>query len=526
MQKVKDFLREHWVILGIIAVAAFFRLWQIGSYPGGLFPDEAANGLDINSIFRGDIQPFYERGNGREALFFYVIALVVAIFGRGPWQHHIVSAGFGVAEVFTTYLLTRRLFGKRVAYLASFLMAVSSYAVTMNRTAFRANTIPFFTTLTLYFLVKYFQVPDRKSKMWAAFWAGVTFGFGFYTYISYRMMIPLLFGFALLIAFAYRDRLALIWEATKTKWTFAIGFILSFAWLGHYFWTHQGSFVGRAGQVSIFSPDLNNGDVVGTFLEVFRLTMISFFKDGDLNWRHNVSGYAFLSPFESVFFGIGLVIFTWSFLVMLKQVWQKNLQFSTVAKALIAVLFWFMLVPEVMTAEGIPHGLRLIGVIPAIFIMAAYGIIRVWDKLASFSRLRVTRIIIPAVFLGGIFVYNFYLYFGVAAGSPEYYYAFRSDLTTVSEYLNERNQKYKTFLSLDEFSVQTVDYLTTETGQPYELLDPANTYQVQLEPGDQVVFTMSTLHDITKFVEAHPDARVVNETRNQFKYIIMRVYEK
>lgn len=509
-----------------MAVAAFFRLWEIGSYPGGLFPDEAANGLDINSIFQGDIQPFYERGNGREALFFYVIALVVAIFGRGPWQHHIVSSGFGIAEVFTTYLLTSRLFGKRVAYLASFLMAVSSYAVTMNRTAFRANTIPLFTTLTLYFLVKYFQVSDRRGKMWAAFWGGVTFGLGFYTYISYRMMVPLLLGFAILIGLAYRDRLPLIWDYIKTKWTFAIGFALSFAWLGHYFWTHEGSFVGRAGQVSIFSPDLNNGDVLGTFLDVFKKTMVSFFANGDLNWRHNVSGYPFLSPFESIFFAIGLIIFTWAILTMLKQVWQKNLQFNTAAKALVAVLFWFMLAPEVTTAEGIPHGLRLIGVIPAIFILAAYGMIKIWDKISSYSRLRITRIVIPAVFLGGIFVYNFYLYFGVAVASPEYYFAFRSDLTTVSEYLNERAQKDKTFLSLDKFSVQTVDYLTTPNSQPYELLDPANTYKVQLEPGDQVVFTMSTLHDITKFVEAHPGARVVNETRNEFKYIIMRVYEK
>lgn len=527
MQKLKSFVVEHWVIIAIMLTAAFFRLWEIGSYPGGLFPDEAANGLDINSIFKGDVQPFYERGNGREALFFYVIAFVVALFGRGVWQHHVVSAGFGIAEVFTTYLLTSRLFGKRVAYVTSFLMAVSSYAVTMNRTAFRANTIPLFTTLTLYFLVKYFQVPDKHGKMWAAFWGGVSFGLGFYTYISYRMMIPLLLMFAVLIALAYRDRVGLIWEAVKTKWTFVVGFILSFAWIGYYWFVlHPGSFVGRAGQVSIFSPALNNGDVVGTFLDVFKKTMISFFANGDLNWRHNVSGYAFLSPFESVFFAIGLIIFTWSLLVLLKEVWQKNLQFKTAAKALIATLFWFMLAPEVTTAEGIPHGLRLIGVIPAIFILSAYAMVKIWDKISSYSRLRFTKIILPTIFFAGIFVYNFYLYFGVAVGSPEYYYAFRSDLTTVSEYLNERNQKDKTFLSLDKFSVQTVDYLTTPKNQPYELLDPANTYKVTLESGDQVVFTMSSLYDITKFVEAHPDAKMINETRNEFDYIIMRVYEK
>ena len=523
---MKKFLREHWIIISIMLVATFFRLWQIGSYPGGLFPDEAANGLDINMMFDGQIDPFYERGNGREALFFYVIAFVVMLFGRGVWQHHIVSSGFGIAEVYTTYLLTNRLFGKRIAYLASFLMAVSSYAVTMNRTAFRANTIPLFTTLTLYFLVKFFQETERRVKLWAAFWAGISFGLGFYTYISYRMMVPLLVGFAILIAFGFRDQWRTWGEYIKGKMVFLFGFILSFFWLGYYFWTHPGSFIGRAGQVSIFNEQLNNGDIVGTFINVFKLTMISFFKNGDLNYRHNVSGFAFLSPFVSPFFFIGLVIFSWAMFVMLKEVWQKRLTFNTTAKALIAVLFWFMLAPEVTTAEGIPHGLRLIGVIPAIFIISAYGIMLVWDKISSYSRLQLTKIIIPVFFLSGVFVYNYYLYFGVAVGSPDYYYAFRSDLTTVSEYINNRNNKAQTYLSLDKFSVQTVDYLTTEKARPFELLDPANTYQVQLENGDQVVFTMSSLYDIKKFSQAHPDARMINETKNEFDHIIMRVYEK
>lgn len=523
---IKNFFKQHWMIVGIMVVATFMRFWQIGDYPGGLFPDEAANGLDINSIFKGDLQPFYEKGNGREALFFYVIAVVVALFGRGPWQHHVVSAGFGVAEVFVAYLLTSRLFGKRMAYLASFLMAVSAYVVTLNRTAFRANTIPLFTGLTLYFLVKYFQSPERKAKLWALFWSGVSFGLGFYTYISYRMMIPLIIGFAVLLILAYRDRWPIIWANLKMQWSFVFGFILSFFWLGYYFWTHPGSFVGRAGQVSIFSPDLNNGDIVGTFLNVFKLTIIGFFQDGDLNWRHNVSGYGFLSPFVSPFFAIGLIIFSWAMFRMLKQIWQKNLDFKTTGQALIAILFWFMLVPEVTTAEGIPHGLRLVGVIPAIFIMSAHGMLLVWDWLSKYTNLKFTRIALPTVYLTGIFIYGFYLYFGVAVTNPEYYYAFRSDLTTVSEYLNKRNYEQQTYLSLDKFSVQTVEYFTTPHDQPYTLLDPANTYQVKLNPGDQVVFTQSTLFDVKKFVEYHPTARLIKECRNEFNYVIMRVYEQ
>ena len=34
-------------------------------------------------------------------LFFYFLAGAVALFGRGPWQHHIVSAGFGFFPIFS-----------------------------------------------------------------------------------------------------------------------------------------------------------------------------------------------------------------------------------------------------------------------------------------------------------------------------------------------------------------------------------------------------------------------------------------
>src|SRR6185503_16425067 len=127
---------QKFALGAIILLAIFFRFWQIKTFPGGLFPDEAANGLDINSIFQGHLQPFYERGNGREALFFYLLALSVSIFGRGFWQHHIVTGIVGVSEILVAYLLVKRLFGKRIALLTSFFMAASSYPVMLNRNAF------------------------------------------------------------------------------------------------------------------------------------------------------------------------------------------------------------------------------------------------------------------------------------------------------------------------------------------------------------------------------------------------------
>lgn len=524
---MKNFLKSNWIILLILLTALFFRFWQINTLPGGLFPDEAANGLDVNSILGGHIQPFYERGNGREALFFYFLAAAVSLFGRGHFQHHSVSAGFGFFEVLATYFLVKRLFGKNTALLASFFMAVSSYAATISRTAFRANTLPLFTVLALLFTVKFFQSEDKKTKFYSAGLAGIFTALGFYTYISFRMMVPLVGGFGLLLLFSQRHRIK---ETIAEYWRYAaaytVAFIVTFLPLGYYFATHTGSFAGRAGQVSIFTPDLNHGDVLGTTFLVAKKTILSFFTEGDLNWRHNVSGFPFLSPFLSPFFAVALIIFTIALFRLLRDVWRKNLYSETVYQALIATLFWFMMVPELITAEGIPHGLRLIGVIPAMFILPAWMFDKIWQKISSFNPLSSIKILFPALLVICVFFYNYYLYFGLAAHSPDYYYAFRSDLTTVSNYLITRNQKNSTYLSLDRFSVQTTDYLTTETNQPYALIDPASTYEVRLKRGDQVVFTQSTLFDRLKFIQYHPKAKLIKTEKNQWGQPIMLVFEE
>ena len=107
----KHEIRNILILMIIIVIAGFFRLWQITSVPGGLFPDEAANGLDIvNYIFEGQHSPFFERGLGRESLFFYLQSVSAKIFGVGVWQMHIVSAIIGILTVITAWFFIKKLF--------------------------------------------------------------------------------------------------------------------------------------------------------------------------------------------------------------------------------------------------------------------------------------------------------------------------------------------------------------------------------------------------------------------------------
>lgn len=586
-----------------LVVAAFFRLYQIGTMPGGLFPDEAANGLDINLMEQGHPQPFYERGNGREALFFYMLWAGVKVFGRSPFAHHFVVALVGILAVLLCYLVTKNLFrnygktedgapqttllraGRKtlvgilpdsitptdiLALLATFLMAVSTWHIVLSRTAFRANLIPLFTALTFLALLKIPFAKTRARQYLLSIVFGASFALGFYTYIAYRIMAPLLVLLVLWPFFAAvkTQGLKLVTQKYAPLLMASIlSFVVFMAPIAHYFYTHPGSFVGRSGQVSVFNVELNHGDLKGTVLEVSRLSMLGYFTEGDLNWRHNISALPFLSPIVSPFFALGLLLVLYGAVRYMLAPVKQSLRYP---HYFLAGWFFCFLIPVITTAEGIPHGLRSIGTIPAVFMITAYGLYVtghfVWRMVKDYPHgsprleLNLQRALQALVicFAIALPIQAYANYFIYAANSPENFYAFRSDLTVVSDYLKQHGSKDNTYLVLDKFSLQTVDYLTTVDGkhscdtdpayrpagcvsnpknQPYMQVDPEDSWrsvnetkdgkfiwEKGLQPNMLVVFAQSSIFDITKFKQTHPDAHLDTEVRNKFGQTVLAVY--
>src|SRR3989344_3088031 len=99
------------VLLGIIALGAFFRFYLITEIPLGLYPDEAMNGNNaLEAIATGDFKFFYPENNGREGLFINIQALSLRAFGNEPWALRLVSALFGTLTILGIYLVTKELF--------------------------------------------------------------------------------------------------------------------------------------------------------------------------------------------------------------------------------------------------------------------------------------------------------------------------------------------------------------------------------------------------------------------------------
>ena len=109
--------RNAWPAIGalaaIVAVAVLLRFVDLAANPGGLYGDEAAEGLDAALLlhqpgFHPDFLVWFPDDAGREALFGYVVAGAFWLFGQSVLVLRATAAAFGVAGVLGIGVLGRR----------------------------------------------------------------------------------------------------------------------------------------------------------------------------------------------------------------------------------------------------------------------------------------------------------------------------------------------------------------------------------------------------------------------------------
>lgn len=520
-------------VFGVIVIAIGLRFYDLQHYPPGLWPDVAANGLDAKDILKGDYRPFYPRGNGREGLLFYLDALAIKYHGTGVWQLYVPTAVIGVLTVIAIYFATQVFFGRLAGVLAALFAATSAWHVTLSRSGFRAILAPLFLAAFTAFVGYTIASAKQKKRLPAfllAILAGIAFGGGFYSYIAYRAVVGVVLGVVVLLLLAALHEKIGFPHFRRYGGEMAVGLLAALivmSPLAWYFSRHPGELVGRAGQVSIFSPDLQRAvgaqDAWGALVYSTRETVKGFFVGpGDLNWRHSVAGYPLLNPLVGLLFLLGLL---WTiggtFGVLWKMTRGQEVHMGMIFPYLLLMLAG-MLVPVVTTAEGIPHGLRSLGLLFPIMLLsgtaAAVGIHYVQRRLKSER----ARAVGYGIVIGAIIVFSLYdgaLYFLVARNTPAAYAAYRGDLTEVAKFLNAAQGK--AYLVLDDFSAQTVEFLAPGRSS---LVKPGQSSATQLATGEIIVFTQSTLTNADQYEKNHVDVERLESRRNRFGQEIMRVY--
>ena len=156
---MRDFLKKHWLLIVILVVAAFLRLYKISDYMEFL-GDQGRDVVIVRDFLKkGDlffIGPQTSIGNMYLGPFYYYVIVAPALLFSwfNPVGPAVFVALIGVATVYLLFLISRRWFNKKTAYISAFLYAISPVVIKYSNFSWNPNVMPFFAMLFIYFMVE------------------------------------------------------------------------------------------------------------------------------------------------------------------------------------------------------------------------------------------------------------------------------------------------------------------------------------------------------------------------------------
>ncbi len=385
-------IKQRWLELGFIALlfcaALFIRTYQLQSYPPGLYNDEAAYGMDGLAVLRGDVRVFYERNNGREPLFIYLLALAFQMLGPTSYAIRVTAALVGALTVPATYWMVRALFrfapetneqpARWYAAWVALFLTFSYWHISLSRVGFRAITLPLAMTIAFaLFWIAWRRLRAPGGIPWLpAVLGGLALGATLYTYTAGRMSLAL-FAATVAATWLLARRFAIDrGRLLKTAGVMLAAALLAALPLLVFFASNPAYFGTHAAEVSVLNPKYAGDNPVTALLNSAARSFLLFANIPDGNLRHNPAQIPVFDPLMAgwLVLGIGLTIFFWRRLTSL------------------FALLWFLAlaVPAILSSEGVPHSLRMIGMLPIVYVLpvTAMAWVSAWApaRLARLAR--------------------------------------------------------------------------------------------------------------------------------------------
>ncbi len=183
--------REQVILIAIILLASFFRLYNISGYMTFL-GDEGRDALVVKRmIVDGKLTllgPTASVGGFfLGPIYYYFMIPFLWLWKMDPVGPAIMVALFGIATVYLVYRFGKELFGEYPALLAALLYALSPVVIAYSRSSWNPNLVPFFSTLLLYLL---YRAVSRKQ--WRLiFPIGIIIGIGLQLHYLFLFLIVL-----------------------------------------------------------------------------------------------------------------------------------------------------------------------------------------------------------------------------------------------------------------------------------------------------------------------------------------------
>lgn len=360
------------LLLGAIGV----RLFLLAEIPSGLTHDEADHGISAWEVVEGERPLYFTIGYGREPLYDYLTAGVMAGIGKTYLAGRLVSVWLGWLLLPLMFIWVKRVWGWQTAVILLMLLAFCFWPVMSSRQMLRSVALP---TLFLGAVMVWWQLlyPEKKgnrrergerregtqigairvNRFGHILLAGVLLGATFYTYIPARALwlaFPLAIGYSWL---THHDKLR--WQETGLMLLVAGLVGLPLFW---YLQTTPTAEV-RIGQLSAPLTQAMDGEF-GLLLQNIQAGLGALVWHGDSAWRYNVAERPFLILPFSFLFIVGLLSASW-------HVLERNGQ-TAVASFFVLTWFGIGLAPVLITGPDLSMT-QGVGMQPALYLLVALG---------------------------------------------------------------------------------------------------------------------------------------------------------
>ncbi|MCP4535844.1 MAG: glycosyltransferase family 39 protein [Chloroflexi bacterium] len=357
---------EVLAVVLVVALALFLRLWRIDLFPPGVHYDEVIDLWDGLRISSGEYFLYTPHGWGREALYYYLLALVLKVVPYNLLALRLTAVACSIGAMWVTYCLVCRQTKPIVAWLTLAWYAVLFWSVFLGRSGNRAIILPLMVNLTiLAFWWAWDTRPDQsKHKMRRYLCAGVLFGATMYTYQPARFVPFLFFAFILYAALFHRQRFCTDWRG------FGVFFVVTAlvsAPLIATLLANPGAEGHRDWTIEPYTQ-LMSGNVLPVWQNMIA-TAKMFSISGDPLVSYNVPGRPLFVPtWTGVFFYAGLALALWR--------WRRPFY------AFALIWLGVMLAPTILTISA-PNHLRAAAALPPITLLAALALGEFIDWAAS-----------------------------------------------------------------------------------------------------------------------------------------------
>jgi 4-amino-4-deoxy-L-arabinose transferase-like glycosyltransferase len=426
--------REMILLAAIVAVGFLLQGYRVADIPPGLHGDEGESGMQALQILNGEARNLISVGwYHLPMMSFAWPALSMRIFGDTVLGLRMSSVIVGTLTLIPFYALTRLLFNRTTALMATFLLAVSHPFIALNRLGINYTHTTLFEVVTFYFLFR-----GLRSGKWRDFaLSGLFMGAGMYLYYASRLVPFIVLGFLVYLALAHSGFIREQWRAVLALWLAAI---LIFAPMGVYFVQHPWQFMSRTSYVFALGNQgwvdapYPRGNAVITLLGQAARVLPLFNYGGDTSGQYGYRG-PMLDFVTAVPFVLGL-------------------GYSTVhahRQRYFFLLLWFwatLIVGGVLTLPA-PFVPRLAGMLPVPCIFAALALDRslvvLRDAWGNRRAASVILGVLAALTLGVAGVLNYRTYFDEYIHTIQGW-AMREPATAIARYANSLGDDYEVYL--------------------------------------------------------------------------------